>query len=126
MKLLKVPSPRLENDLGAWVATMETKQIRLSRGLIKAKTKRMIDELDEDAPRLNLSDGWMTKFMRRRGLQFRQLHGKSGSVDPVAAEAGRRALQEVLILYGPNDVFNVDETGFAMQWPQHAPFVPRK
>ncbi|KAG2771610.1 hypothetical protein Pcac1_g17585 [Phytophthora cactorum] len=91
---------------------MDATQIRLSRGLIKAKTKRMIVELDEDVQELNLADGWMTKFMLRHGLRSRQLHGESGSVDPVIVEAGRRALQDVLELYDPNDVFIMDETEF--------------
>jgi hypothetical protein len=64
-----------------------------------------------DAWDLNFSVGWMTGFLRRHGLLFRQLHGEAASADPVAVQEGLRRVQQVTDSYAAEDIYNMDETG---------------
>ncbi|KAE9023708.1 hypothetical protein PR001_g12848 [Phytophthora rubi] len=58
---------------------------------------------------LNLSDGWLTRFMRRHGLRLRQLRGEAASADSNVVHQGLQSLQEITDLYA--DIYNMDKTG---------------
>ncbi|GMF26654.1 unnamed protein product [Phytophthora fragariaefolia] len=64
-----------------------------------------------DAWDLGLSDGWLTRFLRRHGLKSRKLHGEPASSSPKVVHEGLQSLQKVTDLYSPSDVYNMDETG---------------
>jgi hypothetical protein len=64
-----------------------------------------------DAWDSSFSDGWITGFMKRHGLNFRQRRGEAASVDPDAVHQGLIVIQEVTDLCDPRDIYNMDETG---------------
>ncbi|EGZ29932.1 hypothetical protein PHYSODRAFT_470975 [Phytophthora sojae] len=107
-KPLRVTSVRLEKRL--WIQATEARSVCLSRAFIRMKARDLPVELC-DGWDLSLSDGWLTKFEKRHGLRLRQLHDEAASADPKSVEAGRQRLQELVELYDPCDVYNMDETG---------------
>ena len=63
--------------------------------------------------RLNLSEGWVTKFKEQCSLkQFKQ-HGEATSTEPKTIEEERKRVQELVkkFRYALHDIFNMDETG---------------
>ncbi|KAE8876963.1 hypothetical protein PF003_g38969 [Phytophthora fragariae] len=86
-KPLKVLSLRLEHRLAQWVKEYEDKNLYLSRQLTTMRARDLQGELC-DRWDLNLSDGWLTRFMHRHGLWSRQLHGEAASADPKVVHQG--------------------------------------
>ncbi|CAH0480367.1 unnamed protein product [Peronospora belbahrii] len=68
-----VVSPELEMALQSFVQGCETDGVCLSRKLLVQKAQKLLHEVPlERRPKLGLSVGWMTNFMARHGLRFRQ------------------------------------------------------
>lgn len=68
-----VVSPELETALKSFVDVCEAQSVRLSRKLLVQKAQELLGKLPpERRPKLGLSVGWMTNFMARHGLRFRQ------------------------------------------------------
>ncbi|GMF10522.1 unnamed protein product [Phytophthora lilii] len=109
-RTLHVRCPQLERELGRFVAACEAQHVCLSRRLMTAKARRILDGI-ENAPAHNLSDGWLTGFMRRHGLRFREMHGEAASVDPADVLEAKLAMQDVTRHYALCDVWNMDESG---------------
>eukprot|EP00644_Phytophthora_capsici_P013247 jgi/Phyca11/14052/fgenesh1_pg.PHYCAscaffold_5_\ len=109
---MKAASPGMTHqELAAWATTRFKLPRKLSRPTAKELQGQLCDAWD-----LSFSDGWLTKFMKRHGLRFRERHGEGGSVDAAAVEEGRRRLLALTENYEPEDIYNMDETGlcFAM------------
>ncbi|KAE9050558.1 hypothetical protein PR001_g2289 [Phytophthora rubi] len=85
-KPLKVTSPALDGELVGWVSFMEAKK-------------------------LNLSIGWLTRFLKRHDMRFRLKKGEAGSVNPEVVRKGRAELNDIVGMYDPSNVFNMDEAG---------------
>ncbi|KAL4161503.1 hypothetical protein PRNP1_002057 [Phytophthora ramorum] len=68
-----VVSPELETMLKGFVDQCGAEGVRLSRKLLVQKAQQILMELPADRrPKLGLSVGWMTNFMARHGIRFRQ------------------------------------------------------
>ncbi|CAH0492955.1 unnamed protein product [Peronospora farinosa] len=68
-----VVSPELETALERFVEVCGVQGVRLSRKLLVQKAQELLAELPPARrPKLGLSVGWMTNFMTRHGLRFRQ------------------------------------------------------
>ncbi|KAH7492410.1 C-factor [Phytophthora ramorum] len=68
-----VVSPELETMLKGFVDQCGAEEVRLSRKLLVQKAQQILMELPADRrPKLGLSVGWMTNFMARHGIRFRQ------------------------------------------------------
>ena len=63
--------------------------------------------------RLNLSEGWVTKFKERCSLKQFKRHGEAASAEPKTIEEERKRVQELVKKFGYalHDIFNMDETG---------------
>lgn len=58
------------------------------------------------------SSGWLDRFKKRRGIVFKAVCGESASVDSTQTEEWlTKTLPDILSEYGPNNIFNADETG---------------
>ncbi|ETK77171.1 hypothetical protein L915_16556 [Phytophthora nicotianae] len=85
-----VVSPELETALKSFVDTCNAENVRLSRKLLVQKAQEIVAELPpERRPKLGLSVGWMTNFMARNGIRFREFRRRrvedtSGLVDNAA------------------------------------------
>ncbi|RLN49744.1 hypothetical protein BBJ28_00017632 [Nothophytophthora sp. Chile5] len=94
-----VASPELEVALKSFVDACEADGVRLSRKLLAQKARQILAGLPEDTrPKMALSVGWMTNFMARHGLRFRQFRrrrGETDSADAVGQEGQSRNVSEV-------------------------------
>ena len=63
--------------------------------------------------RLQLSEGWLTRFKQRHGLKERKRHGEAASADLQTVEKERQRIQDIIGegRYKLKDIFNMDETG---------------
>ena len=57
------------------------------------------------------SKGWLQKFKKRHVISKHIAHGEADSPDPVVMSQGILQLQEDLIAYDLNDIYNMDEIG---------------
>ncbi|KAG6950042.1 hypothetical protein JG688_00014359 [Phytophthora aleatoria] len=98
-----VVSPELETALKSFVDVCNTENVRLSRKLLVQKAQEIVAGLPpERHPKLGLSVGWMTNFMARNGIRFREFRRRrvednSGLVDNAAVPEGQpqRTLTDV-------------------------------
>jgi hypothetical protein len=68
-----VVSPELEAALKAFADSCTADGVRLSRKLLVQRAQQILAGLPEATrPKLGLSVGWMTNFMARHGIRFRQ------------------------------------------------------
>ncbi|KAE9007200.1 hypothetical protein PR002_g16271 [Phytophthora rubi] len=92
-----VASPELETALKAFVDECGAQSVRLSRKLLVQKAQEILDEFPaERRPNLGLSVGWMTNFMDRHGIRFRQFrHRRAGENGLAKAEGPQRTVTDV-------------------------------
>ncbi|RQM15793.1 hypothetical protein DD237_002434 [Peronospora effusa] len=65
-----VSCPELDVALKDYVDICVQNQMQLTRRLLVDKAREILAQIS-DAPTLNLSDGWLTSFMRRHGMGLR-------------------------------------------------------
>lgn len=84
----------------------------MSGDVLREKWRRMaiVLKIPEDQwPAL--SEGWLTRFKERNGLKERKLHGEAGSQTVATADAERKQVREICLLFAACDMYNLDETG---------------
>jgi hypothetical protein len=97
-----------------WVSKAMQDRILLTGEVLRQKWSKFADLVGIPADeRLNLSDGWLSRFKARNGLKQFKRHGEAASADPQVAERERLHIQELIKKYGYElrDIFNMDETG---------------
>ena len=58
------------------------------------------------------SDGWLSRWKKRRGIFYRREHGEVRSADQEGAQLWiEETLRQILSVFDPEDVYNADETG---------------
>ncbi|KAG1683730.1 hypothetical protein DVH05_014208 [Phytophthora capsici] len=77
-----VRSQELEDQLKQYAHECQARDVRLTRRLLNNRAKEILDGM-ESAPALNLSVGWLTRFMKRHGLRFQK--EREGSTEFEAA-----------------------------------------
>ncbi|EEY53337.1 short chain dehydrogenase, putative [Phytophthora infestans T30-4] len=79
-----VSCPELDLALKLYVDSCVQNHIHLTRRLLVDKAREILSTIP-DAPSLNLSDGWLTSFMRRHGMGLRprslQTDGEGGDAE---------------------------------------------
>ncbi|KAI9905860.1 hypothetical protein PsorP6_013494 [Peronosclerospora sorghi] len=108
-----VRSQELETQLQQYVLTCQEHNVQLTRRLLRTRARTILDAMD-NAPRHNLSDGWLTRFMKRHGLSFQQSYKEDSSE---SQRAGRAALprrhafrvDNVMPQEGPGQALSVDK-----------------
>ncbi|GMF55057.1 unnamed protein product [Phytophthora fragariaefolia] len=84
-----VASPELETVLKSFVDECQAQGVRLSRKLLVQKAQEILGALPpERRPKLGLSVGWMTNFMGRHGLRFRQFRRRTSEESGLAEPEG--------------------------------------
>jgi hypothetical protein len=100
--------------LDLWVSKAMRDKIQLTGEVLRQKWIAFADLAGiPDDERLNLSDGWLTRYKERIGLKEYKRHGEAASADPKTIEAERKRVQQLIEKYGYTlrDIFNMDETG---------------
>ena len=75
-----------------------------------AEIAKRLGVSDEEMPQF--SSGWLHLFKKTFGFQGFRIHGESGEVDRVQLGNVLPDLRQMLQTYNPDDIFNMDETGF--------------
>jgi hypothetical protein len=102
----------LDDVLASWVICCQERGIALSWVILKKKAELFADEMGVPASeRPAFSDGWLQKFLQRRGFKNVKMSGESRSADLEAIRSELPALQKIIAQFDPSDVFNMDETG---------------
>lgn len=70
----------------------------------------------EEKPELNptgilFSIGWARRFRERYGISMAKTYGEAASADPAAIQEARDLIRNWLERFGPDNIFNEDETG---------------
>ena len=62
--------------------------------------------------RLNLSEGWLTRYKTKAGLKEMKCYGDAASVASETVDKEHYHMQDLIKLYGyqPRDIFNADKT----------------
>ena len=88
------------------------KRNRFSWQILQKKAEMFADEMKvPESDRPAFSDGWLQKFLQRRGFKTVKMSGESRSADLEAISSELPVLQQIISNYDPSDVFNMDETG---------------
>jgi hypothetical protein len=106
--------PDVDEMLSLWVTKALEDGMNLTGEVLRQKWTKFADlsgiPMDE---RLQLSEGWLTRFKQRHGLKERKRHGEAASADLQTVEKERQRVQDIIGegRYKLKDIFNMDETG---------------
>ncbi len=102
--------PQLENALGLWVDNALNTRQDIDGNILKMKASHFARQFSiED---FHHSEGWLGGFKKRHGLRQFKKQGEAASAPSAESiENDRRALQQLLTAYNPEDIWNGDETG---------------
>ncbi|QRW26507.1 tigger transposable element-derived protein [Rhizoctonia solani] len=106
-----VTLPEVDLALTQWIIQRLHQNVRLTGEVICAKGRYFCQMLGYLDTQLNFSHGWLDRFKTRLGLSSFTFHGDAASASPVHIEGERIRLREILSLYAPWDIYNIDETG---------------
>ena len=106
--------PEVTEMLDAWIMMACEDGLLLTGDIIHQKWRSFADMhgVPQDE-RLNLSEGWLSKYKSRMGLKGVKRHGEAASASTEAIEKEKHRIQNIIKQSGLAewDVFNMDETG---------------
>ncbi|XP_068398055.1 tigger transposable element-derived protein 1-like [Eschrichtius robustus] len=108
----------VEKLLSVWMQDQPQRPVPHSLMLIQKKGKTLHEDMkkkkgeESEGASFNASHGWFHQFKARANLDNIKVSGEAVSADTVAAWEFPEMLREIIdVLYLPEQVFNVDETG---------------
>ncbi|CAM4904757.1 unnamed protein product [Rotaria socialis] len=105
-------SQQLDQKVYEWFVQQRSKNIPISGPLLQEQARQIRQQLGgSNAGDFKASNGWLEKFRKRHGIQYRTINGESASVDPATVDEWKKRLVVMIDKYNPNDVYNADETG---------------
>ena len=112
-----VKNPEFEAALSVWIdQVLENPNSRITGDVIKEVVCRFYDLLEiSEENRLQLSNGWLTKFLNRHGMKLYHFHGEASSAPIATLGVERIRLANIIQTFLNNghtldDVWNMDET----------------
>lgn len=102
-----VKHPTMDDRLGNWVVEKQ-ETVAISGDIIKNRGRQMLTGIDHD---LKFSNGWLSRFKKRKRIAAFKRHGEDGSVDEELVRQSLPGLREQLDKYGWENIYNMDETG---------------
>jgi regulator of replication initiation timing len=119
MRKRSCANPEFEEAMRIWVENATANPFsRLTGAAIIGVARRFYDTLEvPEAQRLSLSNGWLTKFLRRHGLRLQQYHGEAMSAPIENVEQECQRIKDLIQQFlddghSLSDIFNMDETSF--------------
>ncbi|CAF4683431.1 unnamed protein product, partial [Rotaria socialis] len=105
-------SQQLDQKVYEWFVQQRSKNIPISGPLLQEQARQIRQQLGgSNAGDFKASNGWLEKFRKRHGIQYRTINGESASVDPATVDEWEKRLVVMIDKYNPNDIYNADETG---------------
>jgi hypothetical protein len=113
-RMCQTQHPEVTEMLELWISKAMTENTLLTGEVLRQKWTKFADlaGVPEDE-RLNLSEGWLTRFKARTSLKQFKRHGEAGSADAEVVKKERERVREVIKHHGYalKDIFNMDESG---------------
>ena len=112
MQLKGAENEDVEEAVNQWFRQARSLNIPITGTLVQdhAKQREQLEQLGK--PEFRCSNGWLTRFKQRKGIDFQQISGEAKSVDPAKVDALRSTLlSDILAKYSPNAIYNTDEIG---------------
>src|SRR6266498_154072 len=106
---VKVNFPQIEEALSFWVEKAIENNITISGELLAQKARDFAILLNVQD--FKGSEGWVVGFKRCHKIECYLKHGEAASASLEALDDMCKNLQNILMNYSPDDIFNVDETG---------------
>ncbi|CAF3500964.1 unnamed protein product [Rotaria sp. Silwood1] len=104
-------SQQLDQKVYEWFVQQRSKNIPISGPLLQEQARQIRQQLGgSNADDFKASNGWLEKFRKRHGIQYRTINGESASVDPATVDGWKKRLVVMIDKYNPNDIYNADET----------------
>ena len=100
--------------LDLWISKAMADKILLTGEVLRQKWRKFADLVGvPDDERLNLSEGWLTRYKTRTGLKNMKRHGEAASAGPETVEKEQQRIRELIKKHGYQlrDIFNTDESG---------------
>lgn len=108
------PSPQedIRKALFIWFENKLAQGTCISGPLLKEKALELAAEKGLDKNDFVASDGWLSWWKTHYNVVFKKEQGEKASANMSAAENWtRNVLPEIIETYGPDDLYNCDETG---------------
>ncbi|CAF2766906.1 unnamed protein product [Rotaria sp. Silwood2] len=103
---------QLDQKVYEWFVAQRSKTIPISGPLLQERARQIRQELGgPNADDFKASNGWLEKFRKRHGIQYRTICGESAAVDLTTVDEWKKRLSTIIDKYDPNDIYNADETG---------------
>ena len=100
----------VDEALKLWFTEARSRGLPCSGPLLRAKAEDLAKKLGKTD--FVASDGWLTRWKARHGILHKRMHGEKQDADTDAAKDWTSSvLPELLSKYGPDDIYNADETG---------------
>ena len=100
----------VDEALKLWFVEARNRGLPCSGPLLRAKAEDLAKSLGKTD--FVASDGWLSRWKVRHGIVYKRMHGEKQDADFDGAEDWTsRVLPEYLSNYGPDDIYNADETG---------------
>ncbi len=102
----------VDEALSLWVCQALEDKITVTGEVLQEKWWRFANTLhipEDEWP--GLSEGWLSRFKEQNRLKERKRHGEAGSQSVATADAERKRVQEICLLYATCNIYNLDETG---------------
>ena len=100
----------VDEALKRWFTEARNRGLPCSGPLLKAKAEDLAKSLGKTD--FVASDGWLSRWKARHGILHKRMHGEKQDANNEAANDWvSSVLPELLSKYGPDDIYNADETG---------------
>ncbi|KAI7950013.1 hypothetical protein MJO28_008834 [Puccinia striiformis f. sp. tritici] len=110
--------PQIEEMLDQWVTQALHSKLTITGDVIRAKWHEFASmEKIPSEEWLNLSQGWLTRFKARHGLQSFTKHGEAAQADKEVIDEERKRVSELVQGFARKDIWNMDETGLFYSMP---------
>src|SRR6266540_1029191 len=108
-KQIKLNFSQIEEALNFWIEKAIDNNITINGELLTQKACNFATLLDIQD--FKGSDGWVVGFKQRHNLECYLKYEEAASVSLENLDDMCKNLQNILIYYSPNDIFNVNKTG---------------
>ncbi|POW18762.1 hypothetical protein PSHT_05563 [Puccinia striiformis] len=110
--------PQIEEMLDQWVTQALHSKLTITGDVIRAKWQEFASmEKIPSEEWLNLSQGWLTRFKARHGLQSFTKHGEAAQADKEVIAEERTRVSELIQGFARKDIWNMDETRLFYSMP---------
>ena len=100
----------LDEAMVKWLQEARSRNVNISGELLLSTAKQMAEKLGISD--FKASRGWLDGWKTRKGIKLRTISGEAKSADVGAADAWRTTiLPGLLEEFGPDRIYNADETG---------------